>query len=315
MEPLISVIVPVYNVARYLDKCIGSIVSQTYKNLEIFLIDDGSSDDSPEICDKWSHRDSRVKVIHKINEGVATARNTALNIANGEYIAFVDGDDYCFKNLYSILVKNALETEADISMCGYYESDTEIDYIELKNSGYSEKKSSDVLPNICIGDYEFGVLWNKLYKRSVVEGIEMPQLKCSQDLPYNYFAFKKATKIVISDEQLYFYRNRNTSTTKSNFKFGAFDAIKAKEIILSNEEKNPMLLPYAIKGFVNSNFVVLSGVISNNMFMDKFDDLRNSILKFKKEIFFSKQYLIYDKVKTLILWLFPKLFIRLIGRR
>lgn len=311
---LISVIVPVYNVEEYLDRCIESIVNQTYKNLEIIIVDDESPDNSPQICDSWAKRDDRIRVIHKKNEGVAVARNTALEIARGDYIAFVDGDDYCFKNLYQHLLKNLVDTDSDISMCLYYESDTEIDDIPIKNLPVHVKNTNDVLPNICVGDYEFGILWNKIYKKSVVDGIRMPRLQCSQDLPYNYHAFKRSNKVVISDEQLYFYRNRITSTTKSKFKFGAFDAIKAREIILTNEKNNKYLLPYAIKGYINSNFVVLSGMIKNDMFMERFDEIRQTILLYQKNIYLSKNYSLYEKIKTLILYISPELFKKIIKK-
>ena len=314
-EPLISIIVPVYKVENYLDRCIESMVNQTYTNLEIILVDDGSPDNSGKICDKWAKADSRIKVIHKENEGVGIARNTALAAAKGEYIAFVDGDDYCFSRLYEILYSNLINENADISICSYYENDVETDDVPLTNHKPEIKQSADVMPNVCVGDYAFGVLWNKLYKKEVVEGLTMPPLKCSQDLPYNYYAFKRAKKVIICDEQLYFYRNRATSTTKSNFKAGAFDAIKAKEIILRNETDNPKLLPYAIKGYINSNFVVLSGMITNNMFMDRFEELRGNILNYKNDILSSNMYSKFEKIKVITLSLSPWIYKKIIANK
>ena len=316
MNQLISVIVPVYKVEQYLDRCVQSIVDQTYKNLEIILVDDGSPDNCPAMCDAWAEKDSRIRVIHKANEGVAIARNTALSQAKGTYIGFVDGDDYCFPDMYAHLLQNALQQDVDISMSSYYESDVEVEADALTNVPVTveKMKAQAVLPQVCIGDYAFGVLWNKLYKASVVSGLEMPPLRCSQDLPYNYFAFKRANMIAISNEQLYFYRNRSTSTTNSKFKSGSFDAIKARDIILNAEKNNPALYPYAIQGYLNANFAVLSGMIASNMFMERFDEVRSNILKYKEQMLQKKtaiQYANRDKAKMLILWLSPKLFIRM----
>ena len=126
MNQLIIIIVPVYKVEPYLDRCVQSIVNQTYANLEIILVDDGSPDNCPAMCDAWAEKDSRIRVIHKANEGVAIARNTALSQAKGTYIGFVDGDDYCFPDMYAHLLQNALQQDVDISMSSYYESDVEV---------------------------------------------------------------------------------------------------------------------------------------------------------------------------------------------
>ena len=104
MEPLISVIIPVYNVEKYLNKCITSVVEQTYKNLEIIIVDDGSTDQSPEICDEWKKRDSRIQVVHSSNGGAGKARNTALDMATGDYVTFVDSDDYIAPQMYQVLL-------------------------------------------------------------------------------------------------------------------------------------------------------------------------------------------------------------------
>ena len=117
-NPKISVIVPVYKVEKYLDRCVESIVNQTYKNLEIILVDDGSPDNCPVMCDEWAEKDERIRVIHKENGGLADARNAGMNIATGDYIGFVDSDDWIEPNMYEVLLKNALKYDADISRCG-----------------------------------------------------------------------------------------------------------------------------------------------------------------------------------------------------
>ena len=124
-EELISIIVPVYKVEKYLDKCINSIVSQTYKNLEVILVDDGSPDSCGKMCDEWTKKDTRIKVIHKENGGLSDARNFGLDCAKGKYIQFVDSDDYIEKDMIEFLYKNLKENNADISICSNYMVDEE----------------------------------------------------------------------------------------------------------------------------------------------------------------------------------------------
>ena len=119
MNPLISVIVPIYNVEKYLDKCIESIVNQTYKNLEIILVDDGSPDNCPAMCDAWAEKDSRIKVVHKENGGAGSARNAGLDVSSGEYIGFVDGDDYIDSDFYETLINKSRNGYYDIVTCGF----------------------------------------------------------------------------------------------------------------------------------------------------------------------------------------------------
>ena len=123
MDPLISVIVPIYNVEAYLDKCISSIMTQTYTNLEILLVDDGSTDRSSEMCDAYACIDSRIKVIHKVNGGQSSARNVALEVCCGKYISFVDGDDWIEADMYSVLVEQLEKLDADLAICGRYDGD------------------------------------------------------------------------------------------------------------------------------------------------------------------------------------------------
>lgn len=122
MDKLLSIIVPVYKAEKHLDRCVESILSQTYGNIELVLVDDGSPDASPAMCDSWAKRDWRVRVIHKKNNGASSARNAGLDMASGEYIGFVDADDFVEPDMYETLMKNALENNADRSGCGYFDS-------------------------------------------------------------------------------------------------------------------------------------------------------------------------------------------------
>ena len=119
-QPLLSVIIPAYNVEKYIDHCLNTVTNQTYKNLEIIIVDDGSPDNSGKIIDDWSKKDCRIKVIHKENGGLGFARNSGLEIATGDYIAFIDSDDYIDLNMYETLINKAIETKSDIVYCGFH---------------------------------------------------------------------------------------------------------------------------------------------------------------------------------------------------
>lgn len=299
----ISIIVPVYNTEKYLDRCIESIINQTYKELEIILVDDASPDNCPKMCDEWAKKDKRIKVIHIENKGVANARNQGLKIATGSYVGFVDSDDYIEPEMYERLINELNETKCDIAVCGFQVN------TEDKGDSFTRIISSDeALKKVVTGDYKFGVLWNKLYKKQVLSGVTMPPLVCCEDMVYNYYAFKNAENIVELNTKLYHYIKNEESTTNKNFNYGAFDAIKSKEIILADCGQNKELTKYAIYGYILSSYAVLNRVISTQKFIELYDELRKGILQFKKYILFSKLYNGRDKIKTLILWLLPKLY-------
>ena len=176
IQPLISVIVPVYKVEKYLDQCVKSIVNQTHKNLEIILVDDGSPDRCPEMCDAWAKKDTRIRVIHKENGGLGDARNAGVSVANGEYIGFVDSDDWCEQDMFQELFESCLEFNAPISVCNTL-IDWENGWAQEKKS-YTEKRmlweSSEILYNFFNGNL---TAWacNKLYKKDLKDALHYPK--------------------------------------------------------------------------------------------------------------------------------------------
>ena len=165
MEPLISVIVPVYKVEQYLDECVQSIINQTYNNLEIILVDDGSPDLCPAICDKYVEIDHRVVVIHKQNEGVCSARNAALSIAKGDYIGFVDGDDYLAPDYAEYMIDMAFRNDADFALSqNCYSKERENQIAEDSIKCLTPEAATVLLlsPRIVVG------CWNKMFKRSLI---------------------------------------------------------------------------------------------------------------------------------------------------
>ncbi len=212
----ISIIVPVYQVEKYLEKCINSILAQTYKNLEIILVDDGSTDNCPAICDRFQAEDPRIKVIHQENGGLSHARNVGMEHATGDFIGFVDSDDWIEPNMYEVLMSALQETGADVAVCN-----RQVEYEDSKpmqiNQKSPEKKlysPEDALRKIFNGENSiFFYAWNKLYKRNVLADIEFPKGKLHEDIPWTTQVIGNAKGIVSIDCPLYHYIKRSESLT------------------------------------------------------------------------------------------------------
>lgn len=225
---LISVIVPVYKVEAYLDKCISSIVNQTYKNLEIILVDDGSPDNCPDICDAWAKRDNRIKVIHKENGGAGKARNTALKIAKGELIAFVDSDDFLHEEIYEHLYSLMLE-DIDIAECDSFSfSNGSIDF-ENSEEEFIEVFSVSEAMRAHIEDTFFAqVIWNKLYRRKTLENVFFPEGNKIDDEFFTYKAIGNCNKLIHSSRKMYAYRRQEGSVMHNLLPCHRFQGIIAR---------------------------------------------------------------------------------------
>lgn len=211
MQELISVIVPVYNVEKYLKKCIKSIMSQSYTNLEIILINDGSTDNSGKICDELKEQDKRIKVIHKSNGGLSDARNAGLKIANGKYIGFVDSDDYIAEDMFETLYNINKKYNSDISIVSFYEiyKDKVIGVRDSKK--LQELTKIDAMKELLIDTNIQSYAWNKLFRRELFEGLEFPTNKNFEDIATTLLLFEKANKVVLLEEPKYYYVRRDDS--------------------------------------------------------------------------------------------------------
>ena len=216
-KPLISVIVPVYNVAAYLDECLESIIRQTYTNLEIILVDDGSTDESGNKCDEWVAKDSRVKVIHKENGGQASARNMGLKEAAGLYIGYVDSDDYIDETMYETLLDIMEQNAADIVECQYsLVGGTEPNQETYTNQVYTytgREVCNKMLENIPTQPMITVSIWNCLYKAEVAKKTMFEEGVYYEDVMYSYRVLWGLDKVIFYDKPLYCYRIRNGSTT------------------------------------------------------------------------------------------------------
>lgn len=249
MNDLVSIIVPIYNVEKYLDKCINSIIAQTYNKLEIILVDDGSPDKCAKICDEYAEKESRIVVIHKENGGLSSARNAGLKIAKGDYISFVDSDDYIYKGMVEHMLQASVQNAADIVICDYktvYE-DEKVNYENLEqcNTG----KITDIGQNEAQVAYfnddkkrkSLVVVWNKLYERRLFENIRFPEGRIHEDEAVTYRLLYKAKKIMYIKNGYYFYLERKGSIMASTFnkkRFQLFDAyIERLKFYEENNEK------------------------------------------------------------------------------
>lgn len=232
MEELISVVVPIYKVEKYLAKCIESIMGQSYRNIELILVDDGSPDSCPQICDEYKSKDSRIRVIHKQNGGLSDARNEGLKIATGEWITFIDSDDYVGKDFLKILYEIAKQSKADISICDYSAVICDNGQ-EKRNTSKIEFSNIECLQQLyCpqIHGMEF-VAWGKLYCMELftVFQIQYPVGKIHEDTFTTYKLIYAARKIVFSDYVGYFYRTRKDSIMTVGFNLNRLDVLGATE--------------------------------------------------------------------------------------
>ncbi len=211
---LISIIVPVYNVEKFLPQCIESIINQTYKNLEIILVDDGSTDSSFKICNEYANKDSRIKVIQKTNGGLSDARNKGMEICTGDYIGFVDSDDYIGKEMYEILYNDIKKYNADISICEFKACfDDSINFdINLNSIVYNNLMA---LQNLLLDKQLTSHAWNKLYKKDLFKNIKYPIGKIYEDIGTTYLLFEYSKIISYNKSIQYAYRQRKDSLCNS----------------------------------------------------------------------------------------------------
>ncbi len=304
---LITVVVPVYKVEKYLAKCLDSIINQTYKNLEIILVDDGSPDNSGMICDEYAQKDDRIKVIHKENGGVAKARNDAIDIANGEYIGFVDSDDWVEPDMYEVLVNNIKKYNADISMCGETIYENGVVSIDNADGKVVEMDCNMAKKETVIGG-SMGLIWNKIYKKNVVENVRFnSEYGCSEDLLFVYQCIANSNKIVLDNQSKYNYFRREGGITKGEFGYGAFGVVDVMKKMLE-AERGTDIYPYCVKGVVDATYTVLSGVITSGKCQDRFEQLIAEILKYRKNIFTSNLFEIKDRIKCILITISPKLY-------
>lgn len=230
-EMLVSVIVPAYNVEKYIDKCMRTLLGQTYRNIEIILIDDGSTDNTPRICDEYAKRDNRIKVYHQENKGQADARNFALTVARGSHIVYADSDDYLSLNCIEKLVWLSQKYNADIVQCcaQKFWEDGKKEKIELDGMDVKVYTASEALKEFCYQRKFYAGPWAKLIQRELMEGLQFPVNTGYEDMAIMFHLIGKAKKIVLLPEVMYFYRQHYASTMHTKFSDKKVDRIRLAE--------------------------------------------------------------------------------------
>lgn len=227
-EKKISLIVPVYNVAPFLKQCVTSILKQTYTNLEIILIDDGSTDESGKICDEIALTDYRIKVIHKENGGLSDARNAGLAIASGQYIGFVDSDDWISKDMYEKLYRNLCNTQSDISACGVEMFWPDGSVRTLTSESNRILENMEAMEELISEKMIKQPVWYKLYKSELIKGCPFEKGKYHEDMFWTYKIVAKAKRICVFSDLLYHYRQRNNSIMGNEYSIKRLDIMEAK---------------------------------------------------------------------------------------
>lgn len=266
----ISIIVPVYKVEKYINKCVDSILSQSLKELELILVDDGSPDNCPAICDQYAKIDTRVKVIHQENAGVSSARNTGLYIAKGEFIGFVDADDYVASDMFEKLYDNAISYHTSIACCN-------LNFVD-ENGGveYSNDEGCDVITNEEMFKIMFDTtaflrmgVWNKIYKREILNGVYFDSTQhMSEDLLFLLKVVFKTDKIVYLKEGLYFYfRQRQGAATSKPY--GLFEKERVKNTHYMSyfiKKHYPNTFPQAVSyKCINGDLTAINKMIDANI--------------------------------------------------
>ncbi|MGA4516237.1 glycosyltransferase family 2 protein [Solibacillus silvestris] len=306
MSELISIIVPIYNVEDFLHRCVDSILNQTYKNLEIILVNDGSPDQCGKICEEYAKLDNRVKVIHKENGGLSDARNAGIEVAEGQYLAFIDSDDWIHEEYIEILYELLRKTNSDISICNFLMTSTEnfqVDNSKAELYTYSNIKALEQLYND-----EFYVQmvtsWGKLYKKNLFEGLSFPVGRVHEDEFTTYKLLYKANKVVLTTAKLLYYWQREDSIMGDRFniknKLDQIDALNERVEFfalvglddLCNRTNRRLFFSYW-------NVFKEKDMFSEKVIKDKF---YRQFISFKKQLRKSKQSIVFKMFYESYFW-------------
>lgn len=263
--PLLSIIVPVYNASDYLGRCVTSLTEQTYAHLEIILVDDGSTDQSRALCDGFAEEDQRIRVIHQSNQGVAEARNQGLNAASGDYIGFVDSDDWIARDMYAQLYKRIAITNAQIVCCGHWRIDeqTQRKFVGLANQFAKQLNHDEALSCLigfkdrCVSNY----LWDKLYARELFDKIRFPDVMLFEDVAVLHQLFDRASMVCAFSEPLYFYCQRSGSLMHKRFDRHSLVLLQITEkIILFSQQHRGLFNREAYATYACANLFLIESL-------------------------------------------------------
>lgn len=287
MPKTVSVIVPVYNVKPYLPRCIERLLNQTYTDLEIWLIDDGSTDGSGTICDEYAKKDSRIQVIHKPNSGVSSARNAGLRAATGDYIGFLDSDDYCAPTMFETLVTQLETTTSDIAVCSFANEESPnifVPYFKGEKKTYVFNNQEQIA-NLLQNKYYSCSCCDKLFCRNVLDGLFFDEtITHYEDLFFLYEAMKRSSKLVFYPEALYYYCTNQGSASTSRFSDKTMTMVDVYDRIYAENRNNPALSTVVRKEFVRNN--VMFAILAANSEYSNADSIARLRANVRKEWWF-----------------------------
>lgn len=319
-QELISIIIPVYRVEKYLKRCIETVINQTYKNIEIILVDDGSDDSCPQICDKYMQKDNRIKVIHQENEGLQIARENGVEASHGNLIFFIDSDDYIEIDTIEFLYNEMIEYEADMSIAGHY-----IEYSAENKKIFYSKRLQDK-PLILEGDDKLltlleakkfqAHLWNKLMKKELIKNTSSKHKKVYEDLAISYKLFDKAKRIVFCNQPKYHYIKNLNSILNSDFSERKMCFMEICENIINytRENKSKKVIHKAISWrdrmyICTANDIANKYKIKHKKFYDIVcKDIRENIVR----ILFKDKLDIKYKIAAILLTINPRVYVFLV---
>lgn len=316
VKPQISVIVPVYNVEAYLPHCVDSILAQTHQDLEVLLVDDGSPDNCPAICDAYAEKDCRVKVVHKKNGGVSSARNAGLAAATGEWIGFVDGDDWIEPDMYERLLHNATAYKAQISVCGMVNEwqgevravgrEGELRRLTGRQAQLELLERITLLPSLC----------NKIYDRRLVNALTNREgVTFTEDMLANYRVFGLSNFVVVDGTTKYHYVLHAGSAVYTDVNQGHLDAIIKAEEMWMKAQGDTELERLWQRRCAQLRISALNRIIKAGKLTDQFQPIRRDLLCRKWRILTSGMYTPREKIQTLALWLCPALYAQVVRRK
>lgn len=250
MGELISVIVPIYKVEDYLDRCIKSIVEQTYSNLEIILVDDGSPDQCPKLCDEWATKDQRIKVIHKKNGGLSDARNAGMKVMTGDYISYIDSDDWIAKDMYERMLEYIKKEQADICECDFVRTSRKVKNTSKKQDEQIISLDKEKALQAVVEEKIQPVVWNKLYRKEIVNTLCFEVGKYNEDEFFTYKAIEKADKIVKISYVGYYYFFREDSIINEAYTIRRLDGLDARYERMKYLKKYPKIYGIAKRQLV-----------------------------------------------------------------
>ena len=308
----ISVIVPIYNGEKWLERCVDSITNQTYKNLEIILVDDGSQDSSLEICNRLAHNDDRIVVLSQENQGVQSARDTGIKRATGDYIAFVDADDWAHPDMLEYLHSLITSGEYQISACLYHLVSE--DGMRTDDGRETIKILSFTKMVKCLYENSLWSLWGKLYKKDLFDAVPQLDVKLSvsEDLLLNYYLQKASSHMIASSAKKYYYfRHGDSAVGRGISEKRIVDSMTAYQIIEKDIDRSTFAYSYHIANMISNDFMLLNEIIRQKQCRQCYKALRREIVKYRAYVFKQENsycFKLRHKLSAVMLTVFPPIY-------